>query len=928
MSEGASSGCCSASKGYQGVLYKISMRQKAGNLTECDVVLDADKGKLVFTNKKSRNVSKISLSHTVVRKTYEGEVASLTDDCELNKVLRANGVLSMKCWFVVEHKGSKYYLVAKDETEAEKWMDAIRRTASTQKDSPLSSTESDPEVDDRFDIFSRSFNFGPDSPATFNLRESMCLFMPGPCMENGFLPDPVFYVDDELRFSIKCEVETTQMVGNASMHDVHTKPSFLDAMLFVTKFRVIIKRPSIRNPMHNFHIWDIDMVRVDSSRCYVSFVVRNGDSTTTVITVWVPAPSTVANALYKSFSVFSGPRHWPQLAGIPKWSYDFVPPSDPAEPKDPAIVYRAQCSYVGKRANPTFLRYLQSLYRSWDRHLDLTCVTSFDDDIQTTLGMLEHDQFFLGVSTARCQKKDAFAVASRVLRKNQTLTLLSLRDVSTPEDNKQIAEFCSSLRYAFSFSALTWIDLSGNILKEASAKSFAGVLESFTHRMTHIDLGNCQIGSKGMCAIFEAMITNLAASVFLDYLDVSGNKCEESACGLLDCWLNKVRENLNPDGDGPKGLSTLKMASCRASFSSMRNLANVTFLKEFDMSDNKLGESSCKVLCLLLGNVKTLRMVDCNVKKDLHARLVHAFLDSHKTMSDFSLEISCISQAKSDKNPTPTISTSNLPPELLERDTTIKLQRVSLSNIYIPCVQMDKMCRTLSTAPSLSSVTLQDVTPECFSVPGSSDVWGNALAKLVRTSQTLLSLTLHSIPPEVINTLMKQMPANAGTLQHLDVGMCNLGNTGAFSVAEALSRMNTLHVIELDDNNIHIEGIHAISCSIVNAPNLTQVNMERDIAREIAFLNAKSPFLAAQCLSFANGIAVELANNAQKSKPSFSAEKTKRLSVIELSGRKGWNSMLPREIRLISPSAESLPIADISRSLEPRRKRKLTLRKP
>jgi len=586
---------------------------------------------------------------------------------------------------------------------------------------------------------------------------------------------------------------------------------------------------------------------------------------------------------------------------------------------------------------------LRSLYKSWNRHLDLTCASSSDEDVQTTFGMLEHDQYFLGVSTANCPKKNAFAVASRVLKKNQTITLLSLRDVfpDTSKDkqdkqDKQIIEFCSSLNFARSFNALTWIDLSGNMLKESGAKSFASALAVFTHRFTHIDLSNCQINGKGLNAIFEAFIKNIPASVYMEYLDISKNKCDDSACSLLNEWLVKVTESVKPE-DGAKGLNTLRMASCHASFSCMKSLPSVKSLTDVDISKNKIDDSSCGIVCDLLKNVKTLRLVDKKLKKEIQNKLVHAFLDPEKAASGLSLELSCATQptkgrerSKSDRAPPSFIQSTSVPQELFDPASTKMLQRLTLSYASMQCVHMDRLCRALAVAPMLSSLSLQDVSPDCFVAPGSPAVWGAALANLVKANRTFMSLTLHGVHEDVIRIFFSRIASNSGCLTHINIGKCNLGDSGAFFVADMLPSIKTLRVLEMDENNIHSEGIHAIACSLANAHNITQVCMEHDIAQEVYTLNSNpsTAFLATQCLSYANALAVELANNAKSAEPlSRNGAAAKRLSVIEGSTRGGWNSLLPREIRVISPISEPLPLADMPRTPDKQLTRKTTLRK-
>jgi len=898
MSEGASSGCCSTAKGYEGVLFKMNLREDSPLMSESSVVLDAKNGKVIITNKKNESSVKIPLRHTTVRKIVEEEYKLFNERQKRNASGSKNSSLpSPNRWLVIEHKTKKTFLVSQSPSDTEEWIGAIRRVMSAQKraSSASLSTSSDCScvLDDDFDPFSdgRSTNYGYDKQQP-QCPKNLPAFAPSNSLENKYPPAVDLCGYDEICYSTMCQYD----------HDFHGKTISRCAVLYVTRFRVMVKTAGTRNPVYDFHLWDLDMVRGDPERCSVVFTLSGNVN----ICVYVPSPSAITDVLFKSFSPIR--IRWPQLgSAIPKWSYDFKAPVDGKQVKDPAIVYLAECSYVGKRANPAFILYLQTLFKNKDRHLDLSCVASSDDDVQTSLGMLEHDQFFLGVSTAKSPVKDIFSVAARVFKKNQTLTLLSLRDVGI-DDSKQFSDFCATFQDVLYFNGLTWIDLSGNPLKDSGAKSFAGVIASFNHRFTHLDLANCQMSGKGLNAIFEAFTSNMRASVYLDYLDISGNKCDDSACAALDNWLAKAMANLTPEA---KGLSTLKMASCRATFSSMKNLPNVTSLTDLDISDNKLGQTSSNIVSGLLRNVKSLRMLDCNIKKELHSRLVHDFLDVRKASSDLVLELSCVPQPKSEKNSVSSAQSCSIPSELFDKEMASKLSRLTLSNVSASCAHIDQLCRILAAAPHLGSLSIQNVSQDCFAVPGSCAMWGAALGFLVITNKVLTSLTLHNVPPDVVHTLLDRVSKSPCNLEHLNVGMCNLGDSGAFAVADALPNIESLRVVELDDNNIHVGGIHAIVCCLSHAPQIRQVCMEQDITREIVALNAKSPSLAAQCLQFAGALSVELNKNKTAHRKD---QLSKRLSVIEGPATASYTSLLPREIRLITPISQPLPVADMPRT--------------
>jgi len=286
-----------------------------------------------------------------------------------------------------------------------------------------------------------------------------------------------------------------------------------------------------------------------------------------------------------------------------------------------------------------------------------------------------------------------------------------------------------------------------------------------------------------------------------------------------------------------------------------------------------------------------------------------SFLNPKKPFGWMDLEVSCPAPARNDRYFDISQDTSTFSKDFLDRQFVSKLHYLTLTNLAIPWRQFKDFCETLSSSTVLESLSLKRISPECFSRPDIPEIWGSSLGSVVAKCPMLTSLTVQNAHVSLVRLLLQRLCENSGSLLHLNLGMCNLGDSGAFDIAEALPRIRTLRVLEIDDNNIHVAGIHALACGLVGAPNITQLSLEHDITAEIVALSTKSPVLSGQCLTYAGSIAIELSKHCQNVQPLPSDDASKRLSIMESTLRNGWNSMLPRDIRVLSPIVEPLPLA-------------------
>jgi len=74
--------------------------------------------------------------------------------------------------------------------------------------------------------------------------------------------------------------------------------------------------------------------------------------------------------------------------------------------------------------------------------------------------------------------------------------------------------------------------------------SFASAFTSWNCRLTHLKLNNCNLTGKGLEHLFQAFQMNFSVSLGLVYLNLHGNKIDDSAALVLDSWIDRVRSLL------------------------------------------------------------------------------------------------------------------------------------------------------------------------------------------------------------------------------------------------------------------------------------------------------------------------------------------------------------------------------------------------
>lgn len=95
-------------------------------------------------------------------------------------------------------------------------------------------------------------------------------------------------------------------------------------------------------------------------------------------------------------------------------------------------------------------------------------------------------------------------------------------------------------------------------------------------------------------------------------------------------------------------------------------------------------------------------------------------------------------------------------------------------------------------------------------------------------AESLVQSTNGSLPalPPTLNARPLQLRAHPCVISKLQLQYCMVGANGAFHLAEALQRNNTLTSLNLRDNNIGDDGLAAIAVALKTNNTVTELDVE------------------------------------------------------------------------------------------------------
>ena len=420
----------------------------------------------------------------------------------------------------------------------------------------------------------------------------------------------------------------------------------VESLLMFTKFRVIICSCFQRVPsvMFDIHVWNISRVSVDYVSNGITFFFND-----TWATVYVPSPFFVIKALAECIAHVTPSKMFPELIGMPHWP-SFIqtccscvttdtPVSRRGSKKLKSVdLYLAQCSYMRRPCNPTFIEYLKRLVSSGNKSLDLTIpLVCGEDDAPTCIGFLAYDTFFRGILLSKRPVKDALTWIGRVLTQNRRLTLLVAQNVES--DERRVSEMleviCNSKNHS-----LCSIDLSGNNLRDSGAKLLGQALSSLNHSLVSLNISDCGISTRGMQSVISGLMSNLPASLVIQKLDLSRNKLDDAGTQALNKWMAVMISEL-------PHLRSLGLGHTKARLGHMTSLPDLPNLSILDISGLEIDDQAASVLTKPLWRLQELDVSECVFKKDrVVSVLFQGFLSGLKSAPYLKINNAVVSESK------------------------------------------------------------------------------------------------------------------------------------------------------------------------------------------------------------------------------------------------------------------------------------------
>eukprot|EP01122_Echinamoeba_exundans_P012442 TRINITY_DN5195_c0_g2_i1.p1 TRINITY_DN5195_c0_g2~~TRINITY_DN5195_c0_g2_i1.p1 ORF type:complete len:1181 (-),score=330.57 TRINITY_DN5195_c0_g2_i1:92-3634(-) len=218
-------------------------------------------------------------------------------------------------------------------------------------------------------------------------------------------------------------------------------------------------------------------------------------------------------------------------------------------------------------------------------------------DLQPLMKSLQHNTWFTDLIFDSQKLGSDVSLVASVMKTNKTVRSLSLAGVGAT--NTSIAELAEAFK-ANTNLGLDMFSISDNVLEDKSLIALAGALERFTS-LGHLNISNCQVKTKGMLALIEALQKSPAICSSLHTLNISGNSLDSEGSRKLGLFLGKAT-----------ALSTLNISATQPSFQHLCTVfEKSTSIHTVDISDLKVPKQTEEFVVhflKLLPQLQDLRM--------------------------------------------------------------------------------------------------------------------------------------------------------------------------------------------------------------------------------------------------------------------------------------------------------------------------------
>ena len=373
-------------------------------------------------------------------------------------------------------------------------------------------------------------------------------------------------------------------------------------------------------------------------------------------------------------------------------------------------------------------------------------------------------------------------VVSDVISRNNLLEYLNLCNCNIPKSDLQVV--CDTLRSNTKFSS---INFSHNFLTDQAALAIGEAFSRNEHLLRHIELNNCNLSSKGLQAILNAMKKNKRLQTLnfgFNNIDdenanilvaiFSKNDCIEHVC-LQDCALSD------------EGLNQISKAAL-----------SLKLFKSLDFSHNIISNENVLTVSMIIKNnqnLEYLHLTKCAIQETGIQKVVGA-LDSHQNLKALNLSGNKVTDVAADNFGTIIAKNKNLTKLLMSdchlqtngfaRITDSLLLLNVLTHIDFSCNYFDyrMACSLAEVIDKSTSLTYIDLS--CCELQGMEF---NVVLEAMAVAKNLKHVDLRSnrLNDKSSNTLERFINNNR-LLKHLCLSDCNLED---YALSKLLRAMNS-----------------------------------------------------------------------------------------------------------------------------------------
>ncbi|XP_043088872.1 NACHT, LRR and PYD domains-containing protein 12-like [Puntigrus tetrazona] len=370
-------------------------------------------------------------------------------------------------------------------------------------------------------------------------------------------------------------------------------------------------------------------------------------------------------------------------------------------------------------------------------------------------------------------------------------------------------EGCAALSSALRSnpSHLRELDLSLNKLGPSGLSMLSDLLRDPPCKLEILRLSYCGVTDEGCTCLASALRSNPS---HLRELDLSGNELEASELNLLSAELK------NPLCK----LEILRLSDCGVTDEGCAALAaalrsNPSYLRELDLTKNKLRDSDVKPLSVLKDDphykLETLKLYDCGITDKGYAALASALKSNPSNLRELDLSRNELGE-----------SGLNLLSNLLKHPHC-KLEALQLNH----CGLTDEGCAALASAlrsnPShLIELNLSRNKLRDSGVKLLSDGLKDPHCKLEK-----LRLNNCEVTDEGCAALASALRSNPSHLRELDLTYNKIGDAGLNLISDALKDPHCkLQILWLNDCGVTDEGCAALASALRSNPShLRELNL-------------------------------------------------------------------------------------------------------